>query len=230
MIEEDAKKTQQSLIAMDNNTPLAEFRQNPSCVSMELREASRAKLIDNGRAYFVDAKASFGYMNAQRLMQRLRWGSTQGVTHVLLDHFTMVFYGDSQVSDIDSLMKDIAAFCNSTGVHVIGIAHITQQKRPPPKNQDGSTTFPYWMEVRKEDARGAGSFAQVGWNIITVEPEILESGDRARIRIRVDKNREWGYVGLADILEMNPLTGRLEPAEVFSEQPSSQSGLSIPQQ
>ncbi len=212
MIEEDAKKTQQSLIAMDNNIPLPRFRADPRILAIGLREASRAKLIDNNRSYFVDAKASFGYMNSARLMERLRWGATRGVTHVLLDHLTMVFYGDSKVQDIDSLLIDIAAFCNSTGVHVIGVSHITRKNRAPPKGQHGGILYPYWEEVRKEDARGAGSFEQCGWNIITVEPEILESGDRGRIRLRVDKNREWGLLGLTDILEMNEETGRLEPA------------------
>ena len=216
MVEEDAKKTQQSLIAMDNNVKLSEFRKNPRIVPMEEIEGSVNRLINNDRSFFVDAKASFGYIDAKRLLERMNWAAAKGATHILVDHFTMVLYGDSKVSDIDSLLKDIAAFCNSTGVAVIGVAHITRKERPIPKGMGGDPIYPHWIEVRKEDARGSGSFEQVAWNIITVEPQVLEGGERGRIRLRLDKNREHGTIGLCDVLTMDDNTGRLINANALA--------------
>lgn len=39
--------------------------------------------------------------------------------------------------------------------------------------------------------------------IIMLENEVLPDGTRGRVRIRVEKNREWSYLGIADTLNMN---------------------------
>ena len=84
--------------------------------------------------------------------------------------------------------------------------------KQPKRDKDGDIIFPYWDDVDVTQARGSGAFEQLGWNIICVEPEILEDKTRGRIRTRIGKNREWGTLGIGDTLTMSKQTGRLQVA------------------
>ena len=116
---------------------------------------------------------------------------------------------------IDKLLTDLAAFVTATKVHVIAVAHIKRKDFQPPKNKDTKEIeYPYWIPVSKEDARGSGSFEQLAFQVITIEPEIVdEAGTRGRIRLKVQKSREWGVTGIADCVIMDRNTGRLIDAE-----------------
>lgn len=213
LLEENAQKAQQALIAMYNNVPIAKYRQNPAILS-------QAKILDAIEALggsgcnYVDVENTFGGMDAERCIQRLKWDAVRGVNWPILDHATMVTYGSGQVQDIDLFAKDIAAITSSTQLHPIVVSHITRRNRPAPREKDGSIKYPYWEEVHKEDARGSGAWEQLFWNIIVLEREILNGeGDIGRVRARVEKNREWGWLGLADTWVMDEITGRLRTVE-----------------
>ena len=63
-------------------------------------------------------------------------------------------------------------------------------------------------------ARGSGSFEQLSFNIVAIEPEQTEDETKGRMRLNVKKSREWGFTGPADVLRMNPSTGRLTRCKV----------------
>ena len=111
------------------------------------------------------------------------------------------------------MLTKLAGLVTVTGVHLIVVAHIKRTGFKAPKDKEGNTKYPYWEEVGIQDARGSGAFEQIAWNIIALEPERLESGERGRVRTRVLKNREWGKLGVGDVLKMHDVTGRLIPAE-----------------
>lgn len=212
--EEDIVKAQQRFIALGCNVPLNKFRQNPEIVPLEKREAARKLYVDNKRTAWLDTESAFGKLDPDRLLKRLQWSAAKGYDFALIDHLTMMIYGrNSEVGTIDDLLVSLASHVNSTGQGIIAVSHITRRNNPPPRDKEGNVKYPYWIPVKKEDARGSGAYEQCAWNIICVEPEILESGERGRIRLRVDKNREWSALGITDYVRMNSITGRLEPAE-----------------
>ena len=217
-LEEDQVKTQQTYLALDNNVPLPRFREDPSIVPRERLEKSYKELIDNGRTLWMHHG---GKLDPAKVMHHLEWMTVKGVEYVILDHISMVFSGhqtSNERKDIDLLLTEMAAWVTESGVHAIVVSHIKRTNRPAPKDKDGTVKYPYWQEVCLDDARGSGSFEQLAWNIIAIEPERLEDGARGRIRTRVLKNREWGWLGLGDVLEMHPQTGRLQTCETYLDQ------------
>lgn len=211
--EEDVRKAQQRFIALGCNVPLNKFRQDPTIVPLEQREKVRKQLIANDRTAWLDTKAAFGKIDPDRLLKRLAWSAAKGYDFAFIDHLTMMVYSNSEVNKIDEFLMGLAQHVTSTGQGVIAVSHITRRNAPAPRDKEGNIKYPYWINVRKEDARGAGSYEQLAWNIICIEPEILENGERGRVRVRVDKNREWGYLGISDVVRMNEVTGRIEQAE-----------------
>ena len=208
-VEEDIEKTQQSYIALDNNVFLPQLRVNPNILSDEQWEKSYNKLIDNGRTLWMD---HFGSINPDLLMSDIRWAASNGFKFIILDHISMIFSGLETLNErkeIDILLTELAAFTKGAHVHPIVVSHIKRTQKNPPKNKDGSIKYPYWDTVASDAARGSGAFEQLAWNIIALEPEILENGERGRVRTRVWKNREWNTLGVGDILTMDKTTGRM---------------------
>ena len=212
-LEETVEKTQQSYIALDNNVPLPRFREDPNCIQREDAEKSYRELIDNGRTMWV---CHMGSMKPDSVIKTMEWMAVRGMKYIILDHISMVFSGtetQNERKEIDMLMTKLAAFVVATGVHVIAVSHIKRVAYSPPKDKDGSVKYPHWVEVGVDAARGSGAFEQIAFNIIALEPEKLEDGSRGRLRTKVLKNREWGWLGVGDVLTMHPSTGRLIAAD-----------------
>jgi len=70
-----------------------------------------------------------------------------------------------------------------------------------------------WLYIDPAMARGSGSFEQLSFNILAIEPEQTEDETKGRMRLNVKKSREWGFTGPADVLKMNMSTGRLETCQ-----------------
>lgn len=213
MLEEDDIKTQQSLLAMLNKVPIAKFRQNPSIVSREDLSKSY-DFIQKSNCHWINSNETFGGLSSERVLQRVKWATIKGVQAAILDHITMCLYGNDKVSPIDEFVRELASIISGTETHLFVISHIRRTNRPAPKDREGNIKFPYWEEVMKQDARGSGAIEQLAWNIIVLEPEILNrEGDVGRVRARVVKNREWGWLGLADMWVMDEYTGLLKCVE-----------------
>ena len=212
-LEEDLKKTQQSYIALDNNVHLPKFREDPSCINRADVEKSYHALINTNRTMWMK---HFGSLSPASLMAKFEWMAIKGMEFIILDHISMVFSGSdngNERKEIDMLLTELAAFTTKTGVHPIIVSHVKRTNKTPKRDKEGNVTYPYWDEVDTAQARGSGAFEQLGWNLIGIEPEILEDKRRGRIRTRVLKNREWGLLGVGDVLTMSPQTGRLVIAQ-----------------
>lgn len=205
-LEEQYRKTGQSLIALDNDVPLAAFREDPSILSDEKIELSYKKLVKNGRTYFL---RHFGSLQSDILIENMWWQSTvAGCDFIMLDHITMVGSGQEashqgERKDIDILMTKLAAFCEESGTSVLAIVHL---KRPP----DGKS-FNNGMQISLSHLRGSAAIEQLSHNIIAIEGDQQGANPNGRV-LRLLKNREWGDLGVADNLKYNPDTGRLLPA------------------
>jgi len=209
-LEEDLKKTQQSYIALDNMVHLPKFREDPTCITNEQAKASYDSLINTSRTMWMN---HFGSLSPSSLMAKFEWMAIKGMEYIILDHISMVFSGNNsggnERKEIDLLLTELAAFTTKTGVHPIIVSHVKRTDKRPKRDKEGNIQYPYWDVVDSTQARGSGAFEQMGWNIIGIEPEILDNKTRGRIRTTVLKNREWGNVGVADVLTMSPQTGRM---------------------
>jgi twinkle protein len=205
-LEEQYRKTGQSLIALDNDVPLAALREDPTIIDEEKFELSYNKLVKNGRTFFMK---HFGSLASDHLMDHMwHMSAVDGCNVIMLDHISMVVSGQEgsgqgERKDIDVLMTKLAAFCEDSGTSVIAVVHL---KRPP----DGKS-FNNGKQISLSDLRGSAAIEQLSHNIIAVEGN--QHGDDPNRRVlRVLKNREWGNIGEADTLNYNPDTGRLLPA------------------
>ena len=211
-LEEGLKKTRQSFLAHHAGMPLPVFRTRPDNADKALVREASEKILKDDTALFYDDK--IGKIHIDNVMPTLEWAANQGVDVIVLDHFQFIVANSKNINErqtIDNLMNEVASFCKRTGVHVIGVTHITFNKNYiKPKNEDGTVKYPHWYEVGEHDGRGSSAFAHVCSNMIAIDKEYLEDGKRGRTRLKVLYNREWDYTGVADILSMDKSTGRLE--------------------
>ena len=209
-LEETLQKAAQRLIALDNNVPLAKFREDPGVVPEDKIKESYDALVGNDRTHFISLGTN-GHLPVDRLLHLLRYYYNKGVSRVILDHLSLLFSHDGDENErkkLDVTLSEVAAFCKSTGIHMIVVSHI---KRPNQKMYGkDEINEAKWLLIEADSARGSGAFEQLSSNVIALEPEIREDGHRGRTRVNVKKSREHGHVGPADILRMNPSTGRMK--------------------
>lgn len=207
-LEEKPTKTRQGLIAIDNNIPLWRYRQNPDIIMESEARKSYDNLIGNGNCFFVHHRGS---LSDEALINIIKWyAEVQGVSYIVLDHISMVFSGrrsQNERQEIDGLLTDLAKLVEETGIHLIVVSHIKRQPQQAYSKDEQEDTK--WQYIDLDAARGSGSFEQLAWNLITLEPEVMEDGSRGRTRVSVRKNREIGLVGPCDIWKLDSMTGRV---------------------
>jgi twinkle protein len=216
-LEEQAKKTMQAYIALDNNIPLPELRLNPTMLSREKWEKSKKELVDESVFY-----NHFGSLASTRLINEMRYMHTrEGCDFIILDHISLVVSGmdegkGGERKDIDKLMTQLAAFVTVTGCHIIAVVHLKRRNGFVKKDRDGQIdreNAPYNRggRISLDDLRGSAGLEQMSFNIIAVEGDQDEIEGSPDLRwLRVLKNREWGELGLADSLRYNRTTGRFK--------------------
>lgn len=213
-LEEDLKKATQRLIALDNNVPLPRYRVHPSIISEESAKRSYDELVANGRTWFIDLGPS-GRLSVDRLLHLLRYYRSQGVTRFIFDHISILFSHDQRDNErklIDNILSEVAAFCAATGSTMIIVAHIRRMDQHYYVNDEVYDAK--WLYIDPASARGSGSFEQLAFWIAALEPEKTENEQKGRVRINVKKNREWGFTGPTDVVQLNQTTGRLQLCEV----------------
>jgi len=213
-LEEDLKKAAQRLIAIDNDVPLPRYRLDPNIIPEDKVRKSYDTLINNDRTWFISLGAS-GRLSVDRLLHLLRYYRSQGVTRFIFDHISIVFSHDDRDNErklIDNVLSEVAAFCAATGSHVIMVAHIKRFDQKIYVSDELHEAK--WLYIDPAMARGSGSFEQLSFNIVAIEPEQTEDETKGRMRLNVKKSREWGFTGPADVLKMNPNTGRLEAEQM----------------
>lgn len=216
-LEEQAKKTMQAYIALDNNVPLPELRTDPDVISMEAWEKSKQELVDESVFY-----NHFGSLKSEKLINEMRYMNTrEGCDFIILDHISLVVSGmdegrGGERKDIDKLMTQLAAFVTVTGCHIIAVVHLKRRNGFVKKDKDGNIdreNAPYNRggRISLDDLRGSAGLEQMAFNIIAVEGDQDDEAPDATPNtrwLRVLKNREWGDLGMADYLHYDKKTGR----------------------
>lgn len=226
-LEEPMKKTQQALLALELGIPLSKFRENP--LSVATREAvseARDNILANGRTYFLN---HFGSLKVDKLIDQIKYlHFICGCDHIFIDHVSMVVAGldTNERKDLDMLYEALAAFMTVNNVTIHAVCHLKRVDdfKQTKKQKDGEVPEAYWREVRKEMLRGSSGIEQMSSIIIMLENEVLPDGTRGRVRIRVEKNREWSYLGIADTLNMGEdgILHVCEDEEFYSKNPQYQ--------
>lgn len=224
-LEEPIKKTQQALIALELGIPLPKFRENPLAVATRVSISdARDKVLANGRTYFLN---HFGSLKVDKLLDQMRYlHFICGCDHIFLDHVSMVVAGldTNERKDLDMLYEAMAAFITVNNVTIHAVCHLKRVEDPKQgrKLKDNEVEQPYWREVRKEMLRGSSGIEQMSSIIIMLENQVLPDGTRGRVRTRVEKNREWSYLGICDEMELGE-DGRLYTCESNYVNPPQQS-------
>ena len=197
-----------SFIAMDNGVSPARYWFNPTLVDDENARRSYDELIHNNKLHFFK---HFGSIQTEKLLGKFYYfAKVLGSDFIVLDHISMCISGEdsgNERKDIDVLMTNLAAFCVETGVGVIAVVHL---KRVHGKNYNVGD------EVELVDLRGSGGLEQMSWNVIALERD--QQGEEKNFsKVRLLKNRTWGFTGGCDTLIYDHETGRLKSFKVEPE-------------
>lgn len=207
-LEEGNKETFQRLIASDLKVNYLKFKRNPlSVATEEMIRASYEKIVNNDQLVLLD---HFGSMPIDSLMAKVKhMVLVEGCKYILLDHVSAVISGnesDNERKDLDIVMTNLASFCAANEVHLVVVCHINRQDSHQFLPQKGKESEPFWVNVRKESARGSAALEQFSWNILALEPEIMPDFSRGRVRIKVLKTRFGDSLGIADVFTLDPET------------------------
>lgn len=207
-LEEGNKDTFQRLLASELKVNYLKFKRNP--ISVASREAIKVVYDKITRDEKLVLLNHFGSMPIDSLMSKVKhMVLVEGCKYILLDHLSMVVSGsevENERKELDMVMTALASFCAANSVHLIVVCHINRsdsQQFLPPKGKEGE---PFWVNVRKESARGSAALEQCSWNILSIEPEILPDFSRGRVRIKVLKTRFGDSLGIADVFTLDPDT------------------------
>lgn len=215
-LEETAKETVQRMIAEELKVNYLKFKRNPKALASEEDIARAYKKVTEKNPALLD---HFGSIEIDKLMNKIRYmHEVEKCDYIILDHISMTISG-LEVSDerkeLDIACTEIAAYCASHDVGLIVICHLNRQGTADQfKVKKGEEDKPYWVRVTKESLRGSASLEQLSMVILGLEPEILPSRERGRVRWVVLKNRPLGYLGEADIFKLNEQTWEVETSEL----------------
>lgn len=207
-LEEGNKETLQRIVAAELKVNYLSFMRNPlSVASKEDIERVYNEICAGDKLFMMD---HFGSIPVDDLITKIRhMVLVEGCKYIMLDHISAVISGlesDNERKDLDMAMTNLAAFCAAYDVHLIVVSHINRTDSGqflPPKGKEGQ---PFWVNVRKESARGSAALEQFSWNIIALEPEILPDFSRGRVRLKVLKTRFGNSLGIADVFTLDPET------------------------
>lgn len=204
-LEEGNKETLQRIVAAELGVNYLKFMRNPTSVASEerIREVYE-DIVNNDKLHMLD---HFGSIPVSDLLNKIKhMVLAEGCKYIILDHISAVISGlesENERKDLDVAMTNLSAFCAANDVHLLVVSHINRsdsQQFLPPKGKEGE---PFWVNVRKESARGSAALEQFSWNIVAVEPEILPDFSRGRVRLKVLKTRFGDRLGIADVFTLD---------------------------
>lgn len=213
-LEEDNRKSTQSLIARHAKVHLPRFRENPNLISREFIEDAKRNLLDPSVCML--GTADKGHIGPDQLLQSLRHCYVRGARFAIIDHLSYVFSGvnsKNERQDIDKLLTDLAALVRETGMHIIAVSHIKRPNVIPPKDKEGNIKYPYWVETSDTDGRGSGAFEQLAHNLWGIDKQVEQDKQLRYTRLSILLHREWGTTGHGDVLQINPHTGIIESVD-----------------
>lgn len=204
-LEEGNKETLQRIVAAELRVNYLKFMRDPTSVaSMEDIKRVYDDITSNDRLFMLN---HFGSIPVADLLTKIKhMVLAEGCRYILLDHISAVISGlasDNERKDLDVAMTHLAAFCAANDVHLVVVSHINRsdsQQFLPPKGKEGES---FWVNVRKESARGSAALEQFSWNIVALEPEINPNFTRGRVRLKVLKTRFGDSLGIADVFTLD---------------------------
>lgn len=223
-LEEDLKKTFQRFLARRMEMNLRNFRLGLDSVDDDKYFEAESWLSkpENFLAVENDGKIKISELETSIKIFKRRYARKK----VVVDHLMLTQSDNEKKSDLkqlDESMERIAGLCKHEKMAVNLIAHIN---RGVSSDRKRDIKEPTWLRTYKEDARGSSSIECLSYNVICIDIELLPSGKRGRVRLRLDKNREGGDTGIADVLSMDQKTGLLVDASdwIYDEQ----KGIMVP--
>lgn len=217
-LEETAVETVQRMVAEELRVNFLKFKRNPLALATEEAiRAAHAKVTGVGKdPALLD---HFGSIEIDKLMSKIRYmHEIEKCDFIILDHISMTISGlevADERKELDVAMTEIAAYCASHDVGIIVVCHLNRGGTADQfKTKKGDEDKPFWVRVTKEALRGSASLEQLSMVILALEPEILPSRERGRVRWVVLKNRPTGYLGEADIFKLNDVTWEVELSEL----------------
>lgn len=204
-LEESKKDTFQRMIAADLKVNYQKFRRNPlALATREQIQQVRDKIVSNDSLVLLD---HFGSLPITDLMSKIKqMVLVENCKYVILDHISAVISGlvdENERKTLDIVMTSLASFCAANEVHIVVVSHINRTDSAQFLPQKGKETEPFWVNVRKESARGSAALEQFSWNILALEPEILPNFSRGRVRWKVLKTRFGDSLGIADVFTLD---------------------------
>ena len=204
-LEEQNKETLQRMVAAKLKVNYNKFKNDPlGCASREAILEAYTALKDNDQLIML---GHFGSLPITELMSKVKhMHLVEGCRFILLDHISVVISGSDIVNErkeLDMIMTELAAFCAANDVCVIAVSHINRGDGTMFKAPKGKEEEAFWVRVTKEMMRGSAALEQLSFIIIGLEPEILPSRARGRVRLTVLKNRPWSYLGAADVFTVD---------------------------
>lgn len=212
-LEEDPEEAINSLYANQLGYDIKNFMEDPSKYLTEQEHFDIHKAWTD--ADKIRVFKHFGSIPVNDLITKLKqMVCLYHCRYIVLDHLSMVISGlnvKDERKELDLAMTQLAAFCKQFNVFILVIAHLRRTEIIPPKDKEGRP-LPFWYPVRKENLRGSGSQEQLSWVVLGVEAEEMPDRSRGRVRLVCLKNRPAKTLGVADVLIMDPETGKFSDA------------------
>jgi twinkle protein len=224
-LEESARQTVQSLIALELNKPVRKImaaravnaaRKQQKLKALEFNvkddltdkeyQAAHKKLCDTGLSLYDH----FGSLDADDLIQKMNYMVTAlGCKVIYLDHISIVISGldsGNERKDIDVMMTKLRSFVERTGCRVEAVCHLTKPDGQP---------FEEGGQISLKDLRGSGSLYQLADGCLGYErnQQALDPEEANTIVVRSLKDRFAGVTGIVNALRYSPTTGRLTEVE-----------------
>ena len=213
-LEENLKKTFQRFIARRMGVNLKNFRLGLCEIDDEKYQEAEKWVADPDRFLALNHSGSIKISQLESLAKLAIY--KYGRKKIVFDHLTLSQPDQKGANEerlaLDSSMKMLAALCEETDVSIKVICHINRNAN---QGRNREIKEPTWRRCFKEDARGSSAIECLSWNVICLDLEELANGKRGRVRLSLQKNREAGELGFADILTMDFLTGKMVDASDY---------------
>ncbi|WP_081069058.1 DnaB-like helicase C-terminal domain-containing protein [Burkholderia multivorans] len=205
-LEESVRDTAKHLIALDNDVPASELRDDPTMLTPEQWAKSHNKLIAHGRYLAYD---HFGSVDGDNLIGKLTYLAAQGCKLIFVDHISIAVSGldmeEGERRAIDKLMTNLRSLCERLDVSIIAISHLR-------KTGGQGRSFEEGGQISLDDLRGSGALKQLSDVVVAKERnQQAEDGESDYSDLRLLKCRYTGRTGLADRLKYDRATGRIRP-------------------